>query len=69
LCSGLSNIEILIALPDGGVRSQQFMPQDLGQEDVVGHVLRLKLLAADGSSRRSASGPVSRKGRPGRRRF
>jgi hypothetical protein len=25
------------------------VPQDLGQEDVVGHVLWLKLLAADGS--------------------
>jgi len=26
------------------------MPQDLGQEDVVGHVLGLKLVAADSSS-------------------
>ena len=42
-------IEILIALADGkgGVRSQQFMPQDLGQEDIVGHVLGLEAVAAD----------------------
>jgi hypothetical protein len=42
-------IEILIALADGkgGVRSQQFMPQDLGQEDIVGHVLGFEAVAAD----------------------
>jgi hypothetical protein len=45
------DIEILVALPDGkgGIRSQEFVPQDLGQEDVVGHVLGFKLVAADGS--------------------
>jgi hypothetical protein len=39
--SGLSNIKILITLPygEGCVRSQEFMVEDLGEEDMVGDVL------------------------------
>ena len=36
-----SKIEILPTLPDrkGGIWSKEFVSEDLGQEDVVGHVL------------------------------
>ena len=42
------DIEIFITLSyrQRGVRSQQFMPQDPGQEDVVGHVNSFEFVAA-----------------------
>jgi len=45
------DIEILITLSYGKrcVRSQEFMAEDLGQEDVVGLVSWFKLVAADSS--------------------
>jgi hypothetical protein len=52
---------ILITLPNskGCIRSEDFMSQDLPQEDVVGHVL---VLACRWLCRHCASGPVSRAG-------
>ena len=49
--ASLYDIEILIALPHGKrcVRSQEFMAEDLGQEDVAGHVSGLEEVAADSS--------------------
>ena len=43
--SRLSNVKILITLPDGEgcVRSEQFLAEDLRDEDVVGHVLGFNL--------------------------
>jgi hypothetical protein len=43
------NVEILVALPDreSGGAWQEFVSQDLGQEDIVGHVLGLETVAAD----------------------
>ena len=48
--SGLSNIKIFITLPDrqAGIWSEEFMSEDLGQEDVVGLVLRFEAVARDG---------------------
>ena len=53
---------MLIALPDGKgcVRSQEFMAEDLGQEDVVGLILGFELVAADSSVRPSGGSRVSR---------
>jgi hypothetical protein len=47
----ISNIKILIALPDGesGIRPEEFMAEDLGQEDVIGVVFGFELVAADSS--------------------
>ena len=44
------NVEILVALPDreSGGAWQEFVSQDLGQEDIVGHVPGLEAVAADG---------------------
>jgi len=49
--SRLSNVKILVTLPDGQgyIRSEEFMSQDLCQEDIVGHVLGLEPVAADSS--------------------
>ena len=48
--SRLSNVKILITLPDGEgcVRSEEFMAEDLCEEDIVGLVLRFEAVAADG---------------------
>ena len=37
--SGLSNVKILITLPygEGGVWTEEFMAEDLSEEDIVGH--------------------------------
>jgi hypothetical protein len=45
------NVKILVTLADGErcVRPQELVAEDLGQEDVVGLVLGLKPVAADGS--------------------
>jgi len=45
------DIEILITLPDGEgcVRSEEFMAEDLGQEDIIGNVLGFELVATDGA--------------------
>ena len=45
------DIEILITLAyrKRCVRSEEFMPEDLGQEDVVGLVFGFEEVAADGS--------------------
>ena len=49
---GSSNfdVKILITLPDreGCVRPQELVAEDLGQEDVIGLVLRFEAVAADG---------------------
>ena len=49
--SGLSNVKILITLPygEGCVRSEEFMAEDLGEEDIVGLVFGFELVAADGA--------------------
>ena len=46
---GSLNKEILVALPDrqGGGARQEFVAEDLGHEDVVGHVFGLEAVAAD----------------------
>jgi hypothetical protein len=43
-------MKILITLPDrqAGIWSEEFMSEDLGEEYVVGLVLRFEALAADG---------------------
>jgi hypothetical protein len=43
--SRLSNVKILITLPDrkGCVRSEEFMSEDLGEEDIVGDVVGLNM--------------------------
>ena len=47
----LSNVKILITLPDrkGCVRSQEFMAEDLSEEDIVGLVFRFELVATEGA--------------------
>jgi hypothetical protein len=47
----LSNVKILITLPygKGCVRSQEFMAEDLGEEDIVGLVFGFELVATDGA--------------------
>jgi hypothetical protein len=48
--SRLSNVKILITLADrkGCIRSQEFMAEDLCEEDIVGLVLGFELVATDG---------------------
>ena len=45
------DIEILVTLPHGEGRGpgEQLVAEDLGQEDVVGHILGFKEVAADGA--------------------
>ena len=47
--SGLSNVKILITLPygKGCIGSEEFVPEDLGQEDIVGNVLMFEAVATD----------------------
>jgi hypothetical protein len=49
--SGLSNIKILITLSygEGSVRTEEFMAEDLGEEDIVGLVFGFELVATDGA--------------------
>jgi hypothetical protein len=49
--SGLSNVKILITLSygKGGIRPQEFMAEDLGEEDIVGLVFGFELVATDGA--------------------
>jgi hypothetical protein len=49
--SGLSNIKILITLSygKGCVRSEEFVTEDLGEEDIVGDVFWFELVATDGA--------------------
>jgi hypothetical protein len=51
IVSTLLNIEILITLPNGQRRSagEKFVSQDLGQENVFGHVFGFKELATNGT--------------------
>ena len=45
----ISNVEILVALPDGegGGPWEEFMTEDFCDEDVLGHVYGFKAVAAD----------------------
>jgi len=47
--------EILIALPHGkrSIRPQELVAEDLGEEDVVGHILWFEHVAADGAVSRA----------------
>jgi hypothetical protein len=49
--SGHSNVKILITLPDRKrcVRPEEFMTEDLGEEDIVGLVFGFELVATDGA--------------------
>ena len=49
--SGHCNVKILIALADrhAGVRAEELVAEDLGQEDVIGLVLGFEAVAADGA--------------------
>jgi hypothetical protein len=49
--SRLSNVKILIALPDrkGGIWTEEFMSEDLCEEDIVGLVLGFEHVATDGA--------------------
>ena len=49
--SRLSNIKILITLPDGEgcIGSQEFVAEDLGEEDIVGLVFWFEHVATDGA--------------------
>jgi hypothetical protein len=49
--SRLSNVKILITLPDreGCVWSQEFVAEDLGEEDIVGLVFGFEAVATDGA--------------------
>jgi hypothetical protein len=44
-------VKILITLPygEGCVRPQEFMAEDLGEEDIVGDVFGFELVATDGA--------------------
>jgi hypothetical protein len=44
------DVKVLIGLPDGkgGVRPEEFMAEDLSQEDVIGVVRGFEAMAADG---------------------
>jgi hypothetical protein len=47
----LSNIKILITLPHGkgGIGTEEFMAEDLGEEDIVGLVFGFEAVATDGA--------------------
>jgi hypothetical protein len=49
--SGLSNIKILITLAygEGSVWTEEFVTEDLGEEDIVGNVFWFELVATDGA--------------------
>ena len=49
--SGLSNVKILVTLADrkGCVRTEEFMAEDLSEEDIVGLVVWFEAVAADGA--------------------
>jgi hypothetical protein len=49
--SDLSNVKILITLSygEGCVGSEEFMAEDLGEEDIVGDVFGFELVATDGA--------------------
>jgi hypothetical protein len=49
--SGLSNIKILITLSygKGCVWTEEFMSEDLGEEDIAGLVFGFELVATDGA--------------------
>jgi hypothetical protein len=49
--SGLSNIKILITLSygEGCIWPQEFMAEDLSEEDIVGDVFGFELVATDGA--------------------
>jgi hypothetical protein len=48
--SRLSNVKILITLPGrGGIRSEEFMSKDLGEEDIIGDVWGFEAVATDGA--------------------
>jgi hypothetical protein len=49
--SGLSNIKILITLSygEGCVWTQEFMTEDLGEEDIVGDIVGFELVATEGA--------------------
>jgi hypothetical protein len=49
--SRLSNVKILITLPygKGCVGTEEFMAEDLGEEDIIGLVFGFELVATDGA--------------------
>jgi hypothetical protein len=49
--AGLSNVKILITLSygEGSVGSEEFMAEDLGEEDIVGDIFGFELVAAEGA--------------------
>jgi hypothetical protein len=49
--SGLSNVKILITLRygKGCIWTEEFMAEDLGEEDIVGLVLGFEAVATDGA--------------------
>ena len=49
--SRLSNIKILVTLSDrkGCIWTEEFMAEDLGEEDIVGLVFGFELVATDGA--------------------
>jgi hypothetical protein len=51
LAQGLSNVKILIRLPygKGCIGSQEFMAEDLSEEDIVGLVFGFELVATEGA--------------------
>ena len=60
----LSNEKILITLSygEGCVRAEEFMAEDLGEEDIVGLVFGFELVATDGAVGASEVALVSREG-------
>ena len=51
IVTGLSNIKILITLSHGKrcIWPEELMPEDLGEEDIVGLVFGFELVATDGA--------------------
>jgi hypothetical protein len=49
--SGHTNVKILITLPygEGCIWTDEFMAEDLGEEDIVGLVFGFELVATDGA--------------------